>query len=313
MVAQNGGHAPLGYAALSGTIAKSYSMPNLMSTTRQQVSPNHNQALMSASMTSGFDSPTGKKSLELAMSSTFSPGSTNGALTGRMVMQGHWGVGPPKAGAYKKQIPKGVFDKMHAFEPKPHPATQFRRFFERQDLPITVRHACSPGVEWKVEPERLDYMYLLPIFWDGLLEKAEPYCFLAFNGLQDMLNAARGKEPSLICPAIPSLIVPIRRALNTKDRVTMCRCINMLQLMIRCDPRCGELLVPFYRQILPIFSLYRYANKNLGDRIDYAQRKRENMGELVSETLELLERTGGEDAFINIKYMIPTYESCMTR
>jgi hypothetical protein len=27
--------------------------------------------------------------------------------------------------------------------------------------------------------------------------------------------------------------------------------------------------------------------------------------------LQLLETHGGEDAFINIKYMIPTYESCV--
>ena len=34
-------------------------------------------------------------------------------------------------------------------------------------------------------------------------------------------------------------------------------------------------------------------------------------GELVLETLQVLEMRGGEDAFINIKYMIPTYESCV--
>ena len=33
--------------------------------------------------------------------------------------------------------------------------------------------------------------------------------------------------------------------------------------------------------------------------------------DLIMETLELLEKYGGEDAFINIKYMIPTYESSM--
>lgn len=48
---------------------------------------------------------------------------------------------------------------------------------------------------------------------------------------------------------------------------------------------------------------------NIGDQIDYGQRKQTNVGELVQETLELLEQTGGEDAFYNIKYMIPTYES----
>lgn len=50
---------------------------------------------------------------------------------------------------------------------------------------------------------------------------------------------------------------------------------------------------------------------NCGDAIDYAQQKKENIGDLVQETLEILEKYGGEDAFINIKYMIPTYESCM--
>ena len=49
--------------------------------------------------------------------------------------------------------------------------------------------------------------------------------------------------------------------------------------------------------------------ENTGDGIDYGQRKRDNLGELINETLEKLEIHGGEDAFINIKYMIPTYES----
>ena len=35
------------------------------------------------------------------------------------------------------------------------------------------------------------------------------------------------------------------------------------------------------------------------------------MGDLILQTLEMFELHGGEDAFINIKYMIPTYESCV--
>lgn len=50
---------------------------------------------------------------------------------------------------------------------------------------------------------------------------------------------------------------------------------------------------------------------NSGDGIDYSQQKRENIGDLINETLEAFERHGGDDAFINIKYMVPTYESCM--
>jgi hypothetical protein len=52
---------------------------------------------------------------------------------------------------------------------------------------------------------------------------------------------------------------------------------------------------------------------NLGDGIYYSQLKRENIGDLIEETLEKFEMTGGEDAFINIKYMVPTYESVLTR
>jgi hypothetical protein len=48
---------------------------------------------------------------------------------------------------------------------------------------------------------------------------------------------------------------------------------------------------------------------NIGDAIDYSQRKQLNIGDLIDETLEVFEKYGGEDAFINIKYMIPTYES----
>ena len=50
---------------------------------------------------------------------------------------------------------------------------------------------------------------------------------------------------------------------------------------------------------------------NSGDGIDYSQQKRENIGDLIQETLESFERNGGDDAFINIKYMVPTYESCV--
>lgn len=57
--------------------------------------------------------------------------------------------------------------------------------------------------------------------------------------------------------------------------------------------------------------MFKNKRLNLGDKIDYAQRKNENLSDLIQETLEVLEKHGGEDAYINIKYMIPTYESCM--
>ena len=69
--------------------------------------------------------------------------------------------------------------------------------------------------------------------------------------------------------------------------------------------------MPYYRQILPVFNLFRSRNLNTLDYIDYSQRNRMCLGDLIEETLQLFEIHGGEDAFINIKYMVPTYESCV--
>jgi Parkin co-regulated protein len=44
------------------------------------------------------------------------------------------------------------------------------------------------------------------------------------------------------------------------------------------------------RQLLPIFNLFKAKNNNLGDGIDYNQRSRLNIGELILETLEVMEQ-----------------------
>jgi hypothetical protein len=68
----------------------------------------------------------------------------------------------------------------------------------------------------------------------------------------------------------------------------------MLQKLVKSANMVGEALVPYYRQILPILNLFKNKNQNLGDGIDYRQRKKINIGDLIQETLELFEQTGGE-------------------
>ncbi|CAD8066832.1 unnamed protein product [Paramecium sonneborni] len=91
----------------------------------------------------------------------------------------------------------------------------------------------------------------------------------------------------------------------------MCITLKKIQKLVKSGQMIGEALVPYYRQILPVMNMYKNKRLNIGDKIDYAQRKNENLSDLIQETLETLEKNGGEDAYINIKYMIPTYESCM--
>ena len=172
-------------------------------------------------------------------------------------------------------------------------------------------------------------------------------CF-GLQGVFDMLENGGSK----ILPVIPQLIIPIKTALNTRDAQIICTVLKVLQQMVVSGEMIGEALVPYYRQILPIFNLFKAKNQNcahplspppcpprtcqtlvhmhvggigrfadvdvvclcdcaVGDGIDYAQQKRKTLGDLIVETLEMFEIHGGEDAFINIKYMIPTYESCV--
>ena len=98
-------------------------------------------------------------------------------------------------------------------------------------------------------------------------------------------------------------------ALNTRDPEIIVVTLKVLKKLVLSAEPIGEALVPYYRQILPILNIFKQKNKNVGDKMVYNQRKAEDLGELILETLELLEKHGGEDAFINIKYMIPTYES----
>lgn len=100
-------------------------------------------------------------------------------------------------------------------------------------------------------------------------------------------------------------------ALNTREPKIVCVTLMILQRLVQCSDTIGEALVPYYRQILPIMNLFKMKNNNMGDCIDYGQRKQTNLGDLIQQTLELFEMHGGDDAFINIKYMVPTYESCV--
>eukprot|EP00040_Diaphanoeca_grandis_P005662 m.33927 g.33927 ORF g.33927 m.33927 type:complete len:218 (-) comp16897_c1_seq1:245-898(-) len=201
--------------------------------------------------------------------------------------------GPGKSGALK----------VRASEP-----TQFRKFYERGDFPIQLAHKPTGNeIGWKVELEKLDYHHYLPLFFDGLCETKHPYDFFARKGIEDMLKKGAVK----VLPVIPQLIIPIKNALNTRNPVIVCATLKILQQLVGCSDRVGEALVPYYRQILPVLNILKPLNWNSGDKIDYGQQKRTNIGDLIDETLAEFEKTGGEDAFINIKYMIPTYESTL--
>lgn len=215
-------------------------------------------------------------------------------------------LSPKKVQSPEAERPSTSYSRGESTRKRPNPPnTSFRKFYERGDLPVQINHDHPRSVQWKIEVTKLDFHHYLPMFFDGLREKEHPYCLLAEIGSMNMLENG-GRH---ILPVIPQLIIPLKDAFNTRDKVVIVRALHIIQKLLDADPLIGQALVPYYRQLLPVMNIFAHKNKNLGDGIEYNQRRSANVGDLIQETLEMLERKGGDDAFINIKYLIPTYQS----
>lgn len=250
-----------------------------------------------------------KKELDVEAPEPLEIHATSVAITGNNILKKGSGLGGQTFSKNKKRdIIKPTKPKAGAVKKRKIPLSEFRKYYDRGDLPIFIDHMGSGNrIDWKVDIATLDLHHYLPVFFDGIRETCDPYRFLAIQGTFDILDKCGGKVLSVI----PQLIIPIKTALNTRDAAIIGVTLKIVQKLVMCSETIGEALVPYYRQILPIFNLFKNSHKNTGDKIDYGQRKKSNLGELIQDTLELLETYGGEDAFINIKYMIPTYESCV--
>ena len=85
-------------------------------------------------------------------------------------------------------------------------SSEFRRYYDRGDLPIAIEHGPQNKIMWKVDVMQLDYHHYLPIFFEGIREKEDPYRFLSVHGVFDMLEKGGAK----VLPVIPQLILPIK-------------------------------------------------------------------------------------------------------
>merc|ERR1712188_76239 len=93
-------------------------------------------------------------------------------------------------------------------------------------------------ITFSVKPAELDYFHYLPIFFDGLREKLDPYRFLAILGTYDLLE----KGGSKILPVIPQLIIPIKTGLNTRDPEIIAILLKILQKLVMSGDMIGEAL-----------------------------------------------------------------------
>uniref|UniRef100_A0A8C5I8Y4 PARK2 co-regulated n=1 Tax=Gouania willdenowi TaxID=441366 RepID=A0A8C5I8Y4_GOUWI len=157
------------------------------------------------------------------------------------------------------------------FKGRPTISTNFRKLYNHGQLPVCVDH-CTGGhrISWKLNITSLDYNYFLPLFFDGLVETVQPYEMLARHGVHEMLEAG---GPNIL-PVVPQLIIPIKKALNTKNNQVMYSTMKVLQHLVMSAEHVGGALVPYYRQILPVFNLFKNKKKIIvnGMSVDFKRR-----------------------------------------
>uniref|UniRef100_A0A1A8MR71 PARK2 co-regulated n=3 Tax=Nothobranchius TaxID=28779 RepID=A0A1A8MR71_9TELE len=201
-------------------------------------------------------------------------------------------VGPPSTGAFKE---------------RPAKPTMLRKYYHRGDLPVVVNHISNGGraIKWKVDIYSLDYHHYLPLFFDGLCETTFPCELFARQGVYELLKIGGPKIP----PVIPQLIVPIRNAMNTRNHQVMHTTLRAIQQLLQSADGVGEAMVPYLGQILTVFNIFKNKNENCGDEAG----REKTIGDLINETLRMFEAYGGPETYKVIKYMVPTYESCMNK
>lgn len=162
------------------------------------------------------------------------------------------------------------------------PPSMLPNRYQRGELPCTIEHGSSGKyLSWACPLENLDYEFYLPLFFDGLQCKDEIIGFIARQGIEDMLYASRG-HPERVKSVVHLLARPLRNALAKFDVEILLPVLKALQQLISCNEGVGEVLLPYGKQFLAPISFFLDRNKNIGDSIDYGQRKSDDVGEEVS-------------------------------
>lgn len=194
---------------------------------------------------------------------------------------------------------------------KPVYASMFPNRYIRGELPCTIEHGGSGHyLSWACPLQNLDYAYYLPVFFDGLQVDKPPSDFLARQGVEDLLLGARG-HPERIIPCLKACARYLRNALSTCSPTVVLGTFKAIQQLVQVGPGVGEALMPYGKLFLGPIATFLAMTRDIGDQIDYGQRRNDDIGEEALKTLEYLEENGGPGAYESIKNSIPTYKSCI--
>ena len=218
-----------------------------------------------------------------------------------------------------KPKPTGVFQAQTAFPP-----TNFSVLYHQGDIPCRVdlkggedeKPGGPPGgraILW-TNPggvKKLDLDKYLPVFVEGLREKAEPQTFLATAGLDEMLD---GVPVKVLIKQLRGIIYPLKDGLRTLDDEVVFRVLNAIHKIGKRSDALAEAFVQYFPVILPVVELLRNKYAKFGRvvarpksvkadpkkfvKLERLKRNEPDLYALIQNILEYFERHGGLHAYV---------------
>lgn len=189
--------------------------------------------------------------------------------------------------------------------------TMFAIHCRNTGFPLAIQY-MSPGVnlpfKWLKSIDSIDYEFILPILTDGLRDTYKPYRVCAMYSLWNLLeNDIYGNR---VLKALPKIVFPLRQTLNVRSNnwYVIVGGLKTLQNITKCGKNdiVARGLIPYCQLLLTALRRYRHSynvttTDGINPNVVY------NIAALCNETLRMFECRGGPLAYVNIKYIIPSY------
>uniref|UniRef100_A0AC35TI25 Parkin coregulated gene protein homolog n=1 Tax=Rhabditophanes sp. KR3021 TaxID=114890 RepID=A0AC35TI25_9BILA len=185
---------------------------------------------------------------------------------------------------------------------------RFKEAYQSRELPLVpVDGIRKKTISWNVDVNRLDMLSLRDLIqkcvW-GFPCNEMLYEAIALEAFDSLLSVS---GTSHIIPQMLSEIVQsCRKALDYGNDIKKVKILEIVQKIVQI-PHVGFALIPYYKQLLPPlrkpYSRIAFSMNQSSNHLSY------KLTHSIHTTLVVLEETGGQNSLINIKYIIPHYQS----
>lgn len=217
----------------------------------------------------------------------------------------------------------------HKRNTKPHPKlsvtqrakekvgspSEFAKFYASSKLPAEKNSGSFGGAEqirWRQQGwphENFDVDKWLPVFVEGSRVTQEPQRMIAIEGSAQIIKAY---SKHTILPLIPTLVPPLRAALNTANPPAVAAALEIVSLLLTEFDQAVDVLLECdgFRRLLPTPNTLSKCSVKV--RVGYRTKKvggeTKRLDVIIHESLSLMAEKGGPRGLKIIKSYVPTFD-----